>query len=89
MESEILMSKNIEHAIRLYNEAAASEEQGHLERAEMLYLESQRIFEHAGSPYQMDAALVLRMIAFMKERHGDQGGALAATRESLKVLEPA
>lgn len=82
------MSQNIEYAIRLYNEAALSEEQGNLERAEMLYMESHRIFEHEGSTYQLDAALVMKMIAFMKERSGDHGGAFAANQESLKVLEP-
>jgi hypothetical protein len=80
------MSRNIECAIQLYNEAALSEEQGHFERAEMLYMESQRIFEHEGSAYQLDAALVMKMIAFMKEKHGDHGGARAATQQSLKVL---
>lgn len=83
------MSKNIECAIQLYNEAAVSEEQGHFERAEMLYMESQRIFEHEGGAYQMDAAIVMKMIAFMKQKCGDQGGARAATQKSLKVWKPA
>ncbi len=80
------MSRKIECAINLYNEAALSEERGNFERAEMLYMESRRILEHAGGTYQMDAALVMRMIAFMKERQGDHGGALAATQESLKLI---
>jgi hypothetical protein len=83
------MSRNIECAIRLYNEAAVSEEQGNFERAEMLYMESHRIFEHEGDTFQLDAAIVMKMIAFMKERHGDHSGALAATQESLKVLTTA
>ncbi len=83
------MSRNIEYAVQLYNEAAVSEEQGNFERAEMLYMESRRIFEHEGGIHRLDAAVVMKMVAFMKEKYGDHAGALAATQESLKVWEPA
>src|SRR5688572_16500102 len=82
------MTKHIECAIQLYHEASLADEQGNIERAEMLYMESRRIFEHAGGPHRLDAANIMNAIAFMKQKIEDQHGVLAAAQEALKVLGP-
>jgi hypothetical protein len=61
------MTKHIEHAIQLYNEASLADEQGNFERAEMLYMESRCIFEQSGGAHRPDAANIMKAIAFMKE----------------------
>src|SRR5215510_3195951 len=82
------MSKNIERAILLYNEALHAEEQRNFERAEMLYMESYRIFEHEGGVHRLDAANIMNAIALMKQKIEDHCGAIAAAQEALKVLGP-
>lgn len=82
------MTKHIECAIQLYKEALLADDQGNIERAEMLYMESRRIFEHAGGRYRLEAANIMNAIAFMKQKIEDHYGALAAAQEALKVLGP-
>ena len=82
------MTRNIEHAILLYNEAARAEGQGNLERAEMLYMESRRIFEYEGGAHRLDAANIMNAVAIMKQRMEDYSGAIAAAQEAHKLLGP-
>jgi hypothetical protein len=62
------MTTQIERAIQLYNEAALADEQGNLECAETLYMESRRIFEQSGGVHRPDATNIMKAIAFMKEK---------------------
>jgi len=64
------MLNTIEHAVRLYNEATLAEEQGHSEAAESLYLQSREILLKAGTAHQLDAANIMKVIAFIKEHDG-------------------
>src|SRR5215510_15082911 len=80
------MTTQIDHAILLYKEASRADQQGNIERAEMLYMESRRIFEHAGGIHRLDAARIMNAIAGMKQHIGDFTGALAAAQDGLKVL---
>ena len=80
------MTTQIEHANLLYKEASHADRQGNMERAEMLYMESRRIFEHAGGIHRLDASRIMNAIACMKQHIGDFTGALAAAQDGLKVL---
>jgi len=80
------MTTQIDHAILLYKEASRADQQGNIERAEMLYMESRRIFEHAGGIHRLDAARIMNAFAGMKQHIGDFTGALAAAQDGLKVL---
>ena len=80
------MTTQIENATMLYTEASQADQRGNFERAEMLYMESRRIFEHAGLRHRVDAANIMNAIAFMKQKFGDFTGALAAAQDGLKVL---
>lgn len=79
------MTAQIEHAIQLYNEATLADEQGNLERAEMLYTESRRIFEQVGDIPRPNAANIMKAIAFMKKKFADQTGAFVAAQAALKA----
>ena len=81
------MSTRIEHAIQLYDEASLAEEQGNLDRAEVLYLESPDIFLKEGGNHWIDAANIMNAIAFMKEKYGDYEGALHTGEKSIQILD--
>src|SRR5215216_8166418 len=81
------MSTRIERAVQLYEEASRAEEQGNVDRAEVLYLESRDFFLHEGGAHFIDAANIMNAIAFLKEKYGDYEGARRAAEESIQVLD--
>ena len=81
------MTTRIEHAIQLYEEASLAEEQGNIDRAEVLYLESRDMFLKEGGSHLIDATNIMNAVAFMKEKYGDYEGALHAGENSIQILE--
>ena len=81
------MSTQIARALQLHQEARLAEEQGNLDRAEVLYVESKEIFLQNGGAYLIDTALIMNAIACMKEKYGDFQGALRAAEKAIQILE--
>lgn len=80
------MSTQITRAILLYQEARAAENQGNINRAEVLYVESSEIFMQQGGVYLVDAANIMNAIALMKAKHTDYHGALRAAEKSVQIM---
>jgi tetratricopeptide (TPR) repeat protein len=81
------MSTQIARAVQLHDEARLAEEQGNVDRAEVLYVESKEIFLQNGGAYLIDTALIMNAIASMKEKYGDFQGALRAAEKAIQILE--
>ena len=80
------MSRQIARATQLHCEASTANEQGNINRAEVLYTESRELFLREGGEYFMDAANIMNAVALMKEKHGDHFGALQAAEKSIRIL---
>jgi len=80
------MSTQITRAILLYEEARAAENQGNINRAEVLYVESKEIFTQQGGVHLVDAANIMNTIALMKTKHADYHGALRAAEKSVQIM---
>ena len=81
------MPAQLARAAQLREEARLAEEQGNIDRAEVLYVESRDIFMHEGGAYFIDTALIMNAIASMKEKYGDHAGALRAAEKSIQLME--
>lgn len=81
------MSTPVARAFQLHEEARLAEEQGNIDRAEVLYVESREIFLQNGGAYLIDTAMIMNAIASMKEAYGDQQGALRAAEKAIQMLE--
>ena len=80
------MSTQITRAILLYEEAGAAENQGNINRAEVLYVESKEIFMQQGGVHLVDAANSMNAMALMKTKHADYHGALRAAEKSVQIM---
>ena len=80
------MPATIARAFQLREEASLAEEQGNIDRAEVLYVESKEIFLQNGNIHLINAALNLNAIASMKAKRQDHAGALRATEHSIEIL---
>ncbi len=80
------MSTQITRAILLYEEARAAENQGNINRAEVLYMESKEIFMQEDGEHLVDAANIMNAIALMKVKHADYDGALRAAEKSVQIM---
>ena len=78
------MPATLASAFQLREEASLAEEQGNVDRAEVLYVESKEIFLHNGSTHLIDAALNLNAIASMKAKIRIPLGRCAQRRNPLK-----
>ncbi len=80
------MSDIIARAFQLREEARLAERHGNIDRAEVLYVESNELFLQTGDMYLIDAARNLNAIAAMKEKQNDHPGALQAAESSIHLL---
>src|SRR5436190_24387317 len=80
------MSTQITRAILLYEEARVAENQGNINRAEVLYVESKEIFMQQGGVHLVDAANIMNAIALMKTKNADYDGALHAAEKSVQIM---
>jgi tetratricopeptide (TPR) repeat protein len=81
------MPASIPRAIQLRDEARLAEDQGNIDRAEVLYVESKEIFMNEGGAYLVDTAMIMNAIASMKEKYKDYAGALRAAEKSIQILK--
>ena len=82
-----MMSALVTRAIQLCEEAGAAAEQGNIDRAEVLYLESRELFLQEGGAHFVDAFQIMKRIAYMKESLGDFEGAILALENAARLLE--
>ena len=82
-----MTSAPLARAIQLCDEASAAGEQGNLDRAEVLYLESRELFLQQGGAHFLDAFQIMKRIAYMKESLGDFEGAISALEDAARILE--
>jgi tetratricopeptide (TPR) repeat protein len=80
------MSRQIARAAQLHREASTANEQGNINRAEVLYTESRELFLREGGEYFVEASNIMNAVALMKEKHGDHFGALQAAEKSIHIL---
>jgi tetratricopeptide (TPR) repeat protein len=80
------MSTQIIRATQLREEASTANEQGNIDRAEVLYAESREIFLREGGEFFIEAANIMNILALMKAKHGDSHGALQAAEKSVQIL---
>ncbi len=80
------MSTQIIRATHLREEASTAHQQGNLNRAEVLYVESLEIFVREGGEYFVEAANIMNTLAVMKQKHGDWYGALKAAEKSIQIM---
>lgn len=80
------MSTPIIRAAQLHQEASTANQQGNIDRAEVLYVESREIFLREGGEYFVEAANIMNALALMKERHGDHYGALQAAEKAVQII---
>ena len=81
------MSTQITRAVQLHYEASAANEQGNVNRAEVLYVERKEIFMQQGGEHFVDAANIMNAIALMKTKHADYDGALRAAEKSVQIMD--
>ena len=82
-----MMFAQLARATQLLEEARLSTEQGNIDRAEVLSLESKEIFMQAGGAHFIDTAGIMNAIARMKVNYGDCSGALRAVEKSISILD--
>lgn len=80
------MSTQIIRATQLREEASTANEQGNIDRAEVLYAESREIFLREGGEFFVEAANIMNALALMKAKHIDYYGALQAADKSVQIL---
>ncbi len=80
------MSTLIARATQLNQEASTANQQGNIDRAEVLYAESREIFLRAGGEYFLEAANIMNTLALMKENYGDYYGALQAAEKAIQII---
>ena len=80
------MSTQIIRATQLHQEASTAHQQGNINRAEVLYVESREIYLHEGGEHFVEAANIMNALALMKAKHRDYYGALQAAEKSIQII---